>query len=57
MSEDTSLRIKKKVKKKLLELDFVRRQSESELVLYLVEFYQKNSPFRKSFGGKKRRGK
>ncbi|MFH1592871.1 MAG: hypothetical protein ABIB47_05900 [Candidatus Woesearchaeota archaeon] len=54
MSEDTSIRIKKEVKKKLLELDFVKRQSESDLVLYLIEYYL-NNPFGKSVGGKRKR--
>ena len=40
MYEDTSMRIKKSVKKKLLELDFVKRQSENDIVLYLINFYK-----------------
>lgn len=54
MSKDTSMRIKKEVKERLLNLDFVKRQSESDLILYLIDFYEKNSPFRKSVNGKKR---
>ncbi|MDO8460706.1 MAG: hypothetical protein Q7S74_06355 [Nanoarchaeota archaeon] len=43
MSEDTTIRIKKSVKQRLLDLDFVKRQSENDLVLYLVDFYEKNN--------------
>ena len=43
MSEDTSMRIKKSVKKRLLDLDFVKRQSENDIVLQLIEFYEKSS--------------
>lgn len=42
MSRDTSMRIKKEVKERLLNLDFVKRQSESDLVSYLIDFYEKN---------------
>ncbi len=42
MLEDTSMRIKKEVKRKLLDLDFVKRQSENDIVKYLIEFYEKN---------------
>ena len=42
MSVDTSMRIKKEVKERLLNLDFVKRQSENDLILYLIEFYEKN---------------
>ncbi len=43
MPKDTSMRIKKEVKERLLNLDFVKRQSENDLVLYLIEFYEKYS--------------
>ena len=43
---DTTMRIKKSVKEKLLELDFVKRQSENDIVEYLIDFYEKK-------GGKK----
>ncbi|MEK6932371.1 MAG: hypothetical protein AABW56_01095 [Nanoarchaeota archaeon] len=43
MLEDTSMRIKKEVKRKLLDLDFVKRQSENDIVKYLIEFYEKNN--------------
>jgi len=43
MSGDTSIRIKKDVKARLLDLDFVKRQSENDLILYLIEFYEKKS--------------
>ena len=36
------MRIRKEVKKRLLNLDFVKRQPENDLVLYLIEFYEKN---------------
>lgn len=49
------MRIRKDVKKRLLDLDFVKRQSESDIVLYLIKYYE-NNPFRKSVGGKNRRG-
>jgi len=42
MSRDTSIRIKKEVKKKLIDLDFVKRQSENDLILHLIEFYKKH---------------
>ena len=41
MDEYTSMRIKKEVKQRLLSLDFVKRQPENDLVLYLIEFYEK----------------
>jgi len=42
MGNDTSMRIKKGVKEKLLNLDFVKRQSENDLVLFLIDFYEKH---------------
>ena len=39
MGRDTSMSIKKEVMDKLLSLDFVKRQSESDLVKYLIDFY------------------
>ncbi len=50
MLQDTSMRIKKEVKKRLLELDFVKRQSESDIVLYLIEFYEKSNKRKKRNG-------
>ena len=47
MSEDTSMRIKKEVKKRLLDLNFVKRQSESDIVLHLIKFYEKQSKKRR----------
>ena len=43
MSEDTSMRIKKELKRRLLNLDFVKRQSESDIVKYLVDYYEKSN--------------
>ena len=51
MSKDTSMRIRKEVKKRLLNLDFVKRQSENDIVLGLIEFYEKHRKRGKS--GKK----
>jgi hypothetical protein len=49
MSEDTTIRVRKKVKARLLELDFVKRQSENDLIEHLIDFYgSKNAK-----GGKK----
>ena len=42
MLGDTSMRIKKDIKRKLLDLDFVKRQSENDIMKYLIEFYEKN---------------
>ena len=50
MTEDTTRRIKKTVKKRLLALDFVKRQSESDLVLYLIDFYEKYNKRKKVKG-------
>ena len=51
MSDDTTIRIKKEVKNRLLALDFVKRQSENDLIVYLIDFYEKYTKGRKS--GKK----
>jgi len=50
MSRDTSMRIKKEVKEKLLNLDFVKRQSENDIVAYLIDYYLKNSKKRRRNG-------
>jgi len=40
--EDTSIRIKRRVKDNLENLDFVRKQSDSQIVGILIEFYLEN---------------
>jgi len=42
MVEDIQTRIKKDVRKRLENLDFVRKQSYSEIIDLLVTFYENN---------------
>jgi predicted DNA-binding protein len=41
-SQDPSIKIKKEIKDKLENLDFVKRHTHNKIIKVLIEFYEKN---------------